>query len=43
MIDGGYEIVDFELNQSDDISMSAIVVITNNNNEVRRKKVCVNE
>jgi hypothetical protein len=43
MIDGGYEIMDFELNRSDDISMLAIVVITNDNDEVKKKKVCMNE
>jgi hypothetical protein len=38
MIDGGYEIVDFESNRSDDISMSAIVVMRNDRDEIRKKE-----
>jgi hypothetical protein len=38
MIDGGYEIVDFESKRSDEISMSAIVVMTNDRNEIRKKE-----
>jgi hypothetical protein len=39
MMDGGYEIMDSESKQSDNISMSAIVVMMNDRNEVRKKGV----
>jgi hypothetical protein len=43
MIDGGCKVVDFKSNQSDNISISAIVVIMNDNDKVKRKQICMNK